>query len=49
LVQERYKYISVLGKALFDSNKFDEAIDSYNRAIDIDSKYFMAWYSKGKT
>jgi len=36
-----------LGNALYNLKQYQEAIASYNRAVEIKSDHYEAWYSRG--
>lgn len=36
-----------LAEVAFEGSDFDEAIDYYNKCLEIDSEFFEAWYKKG--
>jgi tetratricopeptide (TPR) repeat protein len=38
-----------LAEVAFEGGNFDEAINYYNRCLEIDSDFFEAWYKKGLT
>jgi tetratricopeptide (TPR) repeat protein len=35
------------GLLLYKLERYDEAIEYYDKALEIDPKYMLAWYNKG--
>lgn len=44
---QNYKQQITIGEALFEQQKYDDAIVAFNKAIEIDPDYIDAYFNKG--
>ena len=50
LLQSNPNYASALnnkGLALYNLGKYEQAIECYDKALEVDRNYVLAWYNKG--